>query len=130
MSVTDYDTSDDRTLPTVVYALYLLGLINGLTVIIGVIIAYANRDRAGPRAQSHYTFQIRTFWLAIVFWLIAGMMFAVGGLLAVILIGIPFLMLGGLILALTHIWFAVRSIVGLMHLSRDEAYPRPRTWLA
>ena len=130
MSATGYDTSDDRTLPTVVYALYLLGLINGLTVIIGVIIAYANRDRAGPRAQSHYTFQIRTFWLAIVFWLIAGMMFAVGGILAVILIGIPFLMLGGLILALTHIWFAVRSIVGLMHVSRDEAYPRPRTWLA
>ena len=130
MSATGYETSDDRTLPTVVYALYLLGLINGLTIIIGVIIAYANRDRAGPRAQSHYTFQIRTFWLAIVFWLIAGMMFAVGGILAVILIGIPFLMLGGLILALTHIWFAVRSIVGLMHVSRDEAYPRPRTWLA
>jgi uncharacterized membrane protein len=130
MTVTNYDTSEDRTLPTVVYALYLLGLINGLTVIIGVIIAYANRDRAGPRAQSHYTFQIRTFWLAIVFWLIAGMMFAVGGILAVILIGIPFLMLGALILALTHIWFAVRSIVGLMHVSRDEAYPRPQTWLA
>ena len=130
MSVTDYETSDDRTLPTVVYALYLLGLINGLTIIVGVIIAYANRDRAGFRAQSHYTFQIRTFWLAIVFWLIAGLMFAVGGILAIILVGIPFLMLGGLILALTHIWFAVRSIVGLVHVSRDEAYPRPRTWLA
>ena len=130
MTATDYESSDDRTLPTVVYALYLLGLINGLTVIIGVIIAYANRDRAGPRAQSHYTFQIRTFWLAIVFWLIAGLMFAWGGILAVILIGIPFLVLGALILALTHIWFAVRSIVGLVHVSRDEAYPRPRTWLA
>ena len=130
MTATDYESSDDRTLPTVVYALYLLGLINGLTVIIGVIIAYANRDRAGPRAQSHYTFQIRTFWLAIVFWLVAGLMFAWGGILAVILIGIPFLVLGALILALTHIWFAVRSIVGLVHVSRDEAYPRPRTWLA
>ena len=130
MTAADYESSDDRTLPTVVYALYLLGLINGLTVIIGVIIAYANRDRAGPRAQSHYTFQIRTFWLAIVFWLIAGLMFAWGGILAVILIGIPFLVLGALILALTHIWFAVRSIVGLVYVSRDEAYPRPRTWLA
>jgi len=130
MSATDYETSDDRTLPTVVYALYLLGLINGLTVIIGVIIAYANRDRASPRAQSHYTFQIRTFWLAIVFWIIAGLMFAWGSVLAFILIGIPFLVLGGLILALTHIWFAVRSIVGLVYVSRDEAYPRPQTWLA
>ena len=51
MTATNYEDSEDRTLPTVVYALYLLGLINGLTVIIGVIIAYANRDRASPWAM-------------------------------------------------------------------------------
>ena len=130
MTAADYESSDDRTLPTVVYVLYLLGLFNGLTVIIGVVIAYANRDRAGPAAQSHYTFQIRSFWLGIVFWLIGGLMLAWGAALMVILIGFPFLLLGGLILALTHIWFAVRSIVGLVYVSRDEAYPRPRTWLA
>jgi len=131
MTVTGYDSArEDHTLPTVVYALYLLGLINGLTVFLGVIIAYANRQSAGPTMESHYTFQIRTFWIAIAWWLIAGVLFLFGIPLSVILIGIPLLVAGGLIVAMTHIWFAVRCILGLIHVSRGEAYPRPRAWLA
>ena len=130
MTATDYESSDDRTLPTVVYALYLLGLINGLTVIIGLIIAYANRDRAGPAMESHYTFQIRTFWIAIAWWIIAGVLIFWGIPLSLILIGVPLLIAGGLILAMTHIWFALRCILGLIYVSRGDAYPRPRTWLA
>lgn len=129
MSATDYDSSDDRTLPIVVYALYLLGLINGLTVLVGLIIAYANRDGASPRAQSHYTFQIRTFWIGIVAWVIAGVLLFWGIPLSFILIGVPLVVLAGLLIAATHIWFAVRCIVGLMHLSRGEPYPRPQAWL-
>jgi uncharacterized membrane protein len=130
MSATsDYDTSDDRTLPVVVYALYLLGLVNGLTVLIGLIIAYANRYNASARAQSHYDFQIRTFWIGIVAWLAAGVLLFWGIPLSFILIGIPLLVLAGLLIAATHIWFAVRCIVGLMHLSRGEPYPNPRAWL-
>jgi uncharacterized membrane protein len=130
MSATDYDANDDLTLPTVVYALYLLGLINGLTVLIGLIIAYANRDGASPRAQSHYTFQIRTFWIAIAWWIIAAVLFLWGVPLSFILVGVPLLVAGGLILAMTHIWFALRCILGLIYVSRGESYPRPQTWLA
>ena len=130
MTATDYESSDDRTLPTVVYALYLLGLANGLTVLIGLVIAYINRDGASPMAQSHYTFQIRTFWIAIAWWLIAAVLFMWGIPLSVILIGVPLLIVGGLILAMTHIWFALRCILGLIYVSRGDAYPRPRTWLA
>jgi uncharacterized membrane protein len=130
MSATsDYNASDDRTLPIVVYALYLLGLANGLTVLIGLVIAYANRDRASPMARSHYTFQIRTFWIAIAWWLIAGVLFMWGIPLSFILIGVPLVIAGGLILAMTHIWFALRCILGLVYVSRGDAYPRPRTWL-
>lgn len=130
MSATsDYDSSDDRTLPIVVYALYLLGLINGLTALIGLIIAYANRDSASPRAQSHYAFQIRTFWIGIVAWAAAFVLLFWGIPLSFILIGIPLVVLAGLLIAATHIWFAVRCIVGLMHLSRGEPYPRPQAWL-
>ena len=131
MSATlDDNTGDDRTLPTVVYALYLLGLVNGLTVLIGLVIAYANRDGATPRAYSHYLFQIRTFWMAIAWWIIAAALFFWGIPLSLILIGVPLLIVGGLILAMTHIWFALRCILGLVHISRGEGYPRPRTWLA
>jgi uncharacterized membrane protein len=130
MTATNYEDSEDRTLPTVVYALYLLGLINGLTVLVGLIVAYANRDRAGPAMESHYTFQIRTFWIAIAWWIIATVLFLWGIPLSFILIGVPLLVAGGLILAVTHIWFALRCILGLIYVSRGEPYPRPRSWLA
>jgi uncharacterized membrane protein len=129
-ATSDFDTQDDRTLPTVVYALYLLGLVNGLTILIGLVIAYANRNPSASAAQTHYIFQIRTFWTGIALWAIACVLLMWGIPLSAILIGIPFLIVAGLIFALTHIWFAVRCILGLIHVSRGEPYPRPRSWLA
>ncbi len=94
------------------------------------MIAYANRDGAGPRMQSHYVFQIRTFWTAIGWWIIGFILLFWGIPLSFILIGVPLLVLvAGAIFALTHVWFALRCILGLVYLSRDEPYPRPRTWL-
>jgi uncharacterized membrane protein len=134
MSATDYDASDDRTLPMVVYALYLIGLIAGVTVLIGLIIAYANRARAGFMADSHYLFQIRTFWIGLALWLLGGVSMMWGALWGAIpfigLVGVPFVMLGLSIFFLTHLWFAVRCILGLVYVSRGDAYPRPRAWLA
>jgi uncharacterized membrane protein len=130
MTATNYEASEDRTLPTVVYALYLLGLINGLTVVIGLIVAYANRDRAGPAMETHFTFQIRTFWIAIAWWVIGFVLLFWGIPLSFILIGIPLVIAGGLILAMTHVWFALRCILGLIYVSRGEPYPRPLSWLA
>lgn len=124
-----YDADEDRTLPLVVYALYLIGLFNGLTVLIGLVIAYANRDGAGPRMQTHYIFQIRTFWTAIGWWIIGFILLAWGIPLSFILIGVPLVVVAGTIFALTHVWFALRCILGLVYVSRSEAYPRPRTWL-
>jgi uncharacterized membrane protein len=121
--------TEDRTMPAVSYALYLVGLTNGLTILIGLIIAYANRDRASPKMQTHYTFLIRTFWLSIAWFLIGGATAAVGVVFSIILVGIPFVILGGLICSVVGIWFAVRSVVGVIYLARDEAYPRPDTWL-
>ena len=118
-----------RTVPAVVYGLYLLGLMNGLTVFVGLVIAYANKDGAGPAMRSHYIFQIRTFWTAIGWWVIGLTMLFWGSILSFILVGIPILALGGLIFAVGSIWFALRCILGIVYLSRGEAYPRPRTWL-
>ena len=120
---------EDRTLPTVVYVLYLVGLLNGLTVLIGLVIAYANRDRAGPAMQAHYIFQIRTFWTAIGWWIVGGVLLFWGIPLSFILIGIPLIVLAGLIFCMTHVWFALRCILGLTYVSRGEPYPRPFTWL-
>jgi uncharacterized membrane protein len=122
-------TAEDRTLPVICYVLYFLGLTHGLTMIIGLIIAYVSRDAAGPRMASHYTWLIRTFWTTIVAFLFAavvgGVLLAIGIPLSVLLIGIPLVMVGGLLFCLPWVLCLVRLIVGVVHLSRDEAYPRP-----
>ena len=125
----DYAAHEDRTMPGVVYALYLVGLANGLTILIGLVLAYANRGGAGARMRTHYTFLIRTFWLWFVWALIAGALILWGGLFSLILVGLPFFALGWLIFGMVHIWFALRSIVGVIYLARDEPYPRPHSWL-
>ena len=124
-----YGSAEDRTMPAVVYALYLIGVVNGLTILLGLVLAYANRGGAGARARSHYTFLIRTFWLWFAWALIALTLILWGGILSLVLIGLPFFALGWLIFGLIHIWFAVRAIAGVIYLAREEAYPRPRTWL-
>lgn len=123
------EASEDRTAPAVAYGLYLLGLATGITPLIGLIVAYVNRDRAGPVARSHYTFLIYTFWLTLAWCLIAGVLLLVGIPLSLVLIGIPFALLGGAIAALVGVWFVVRCILGVIYLARGEAYPRPRNWL-
>jgi len=123
------DASEDRTVPAIVYALYVFGLTHGLTILIGMVIAYANMPNAGPKAHSHYLFLVRTVWTGLAWAAIGCALILVGLPLTVILIGIPIVAVGGGILALGWLWILLRCIVGIIHLSRDEAYPRPRTWL-
>ena len=123
-------TTEDRTLPAVVYGLYLLGPASGgLTILIGLVLAHMNRDGAGPIMRSHYVFQVRTFWVGLAIFVILGALIAISGLLSVVLIGIPFLMLFLFLWGLVGVWFLVRSVVGLLYLAQSQPYPRPQTWL-
>lgn len=130
MSEHVHATDEDRTLPAVCYGLYLLGLTHGLTAIIALIIAYASRDQAGPRMQSHYIWMIRTFWIGIGAFLIGLVLFIVSVPLSFILIGIPGLAIGGVLMGCGWIYTAVRLVIGLVHLSRGEAMPRPYAIIA
>lgn len=121
----DYSATEDRTMPVVCYALYLLAFATGVTAIAGLVIAYAQRATAGPVMQSHYTFLIRTFWIGLAVMIAGGVICGVGALLTVILIGFPIMAAGSLLLAAGGIWFGIRAIVGLVYVSRGEAYPRP-----
>lgn len=100
----------------VVYVLYLVSLAGvGITTIVGLIFAYLNR-RSGPDwVSSHYTYQIRTFWIGLLYSLI-------GGFLAMVAIG--FLVLGFVV-----IWYIVRCVRGLQAAARSEPMPEPETWL-
>ena len=123
----DYGATEDRTMPAVAYALYLLAFATGVTAIIGLILAYASQGAAGPLMRSHYTFLIRTFWIGLVWCVVAGMVLAIGIPLSFILIGIPLLILAKGMFALGAVWYGVRCIVGVIYLAQGEPYPRPYT---
>jgi uncharacterized membrane protein len=116
---------EDRTLPIAVYILYLVGLTNLVTSIVGLIVAYAFRERASATMRTHYEFQIRTFWIAVVFWLIGALLCLVAVPLMLVLIGFPLMWIGGAIIAATHLWVAIRCILGLLYVWRYQPYPRP-----
>jgi len=102
-------------MPTVVYVLYLVSLINGITALIGLILAYVSRGEAPEWLTGHYTFQIRTFWIGLLLSVIAG-------LLTLVFIGF-------VLMPLVAIWFIVRCVRGLIWLNRGEAVPNPESWL-
>ncbi|GGL33419.1 MULTISPECIES: DUF4870 family protein [Caulobacter] len=107
---------DDKTMPVVVYALYLAALVSaGMTSVVGVILAYVSKGAAPEWIQSHYVFQIRTFWLSLLFGLIGLVLTPVG--------------IGFVILPAVGIWVAVRCILGLSWLLKSQAYPTPRNWM-
>ncbi|MCP4992700.1 MAG: hypothetical protein GY934_02770 [Gammaproteobacteria bacterium] len=98
-----------------VYILYLVAIIFGLTGLIGVVMAYINRSDAPEWLASHYQFQIRTFWIGF------GMIF-LGALTAIVFIGY-------LILLFWLVWLIVRCIKGMKYLDANEAHPNPTGWM-
>jgi len=101
---------DTRTLVIIVYGLYLAALLCvGLSGIAGVILAYVKRDDApGTIWHSHFENAIQTFWI----WL--GL--SVIGLLTV------WLVIGFFILIGAYIYFAYRTIKGLIRAIDSQAY--------
>jgi uncharacterized membrane protein len=98
-----------------VYILYLVSLLVGITSIVGVIMAYVNRAEAPEWVQTHYTFQIRTFWIGLLYGLI-------GLVTVIIIVGIFWLMF-------VLIWWIVRCAKGMQQLSRGAPYENPASWM-
>lgn len=99
-----------------VYILYLVGLfVGGTTSIIGVVIAYIYQEDAPDWLKSHYQFQIRTFWIGLL-WLVLG------AILSVILIGFLIWFFG-------VVWLIIRAVKGFRYVDKKEAYPDVQTWL-
>lgn len=120
--------SDEKTLPVIIYVLYLLG---GAVFppVIGMLMAYVLKPGAGERAASHYIYQIRSFWIALAGMALAGVVAMVALPLLLVLIGFAVLQLAGAVAMVVGAWFIVRSLVGLLYIARGQAHPRPRTWL-
>jgi uncharacterized membrane protein len=108
-----YDPAEADT-ANIVYILYLVSLLVGVTSIVGVIMAYVNRAEAPEWVATHYRFQIRTFWIGLLYG-------AIGVATIIIVIGIFWLMF-------VLVWYVVRCAKGMQAISRGMPYERPATW--
>lgn len=98
-----------------VYLLLLGGIMMVVTAPVGVVLAHWRRHRAPAWLRSHFTFQIRTFWLGL-------LLFAAA-------VGLAMSLLGYLVLAVWMAWAVGRCAVGINDLMRRRAVPNPRGWV-
>ena len=105
----------DGTLAIIVYVLYCVGYFTCITALIGVIIAHLKVDDTDPVLRSHYQFQIRTFWIGLLY-------LATGILLSIVLIGIP-------ILIWWFVWSLIRIIKGIVRVNEYKPIAHPTSWL-
>ena len=105
----------DNTLAVGVYLLYLAGYFFVIPALIGVIIAHVKVDDCDPLLRSHYQFQIRTFWIGLLYNLI-------GIPLCFVLIGFP-------LLGWWLVWSLIRIIKGIVLLNACKPIANPKSWL-
>jgi uncharacterized membrane protein len=105
--------------PTVVSLLYLGSFLAGITTLIGVVLAYMWKGEAQePWEESHFRYAIRTFWIGLVYSLLAGIVTAVTlGLAAFI------------VFPAIAIWFAVRAVKMLLAAQRNDPIEKVESWL-
>lgn len=99
----------------IVYILYLVGIVFGITGIIGVVMAYINRSDAPDWLKSHYQFQIRTFWI--------------GALYMFIGVILTLLVIGYFVLLFWVVWLIIRCVKGMKSLDLKETHPNPTGWM-
>ena len=104
---TDEQLRSNKTLTWIIYGLYAAGFIVGFTSIAAIIMNYVKRgDVAGTYLESHFTWQIRTFWISLLVGLI-------GTVLMLVLIG-------WLVLLADAVWVIYRLVIGALKLSESK----------
>jgi uncharacterized membrane protein len=114
------EPDDDTTMPAqaggaeplkatanLVYLLQALSFVLGVTSIIGVVVNYVRLDDVrGTWLESHFVWQIRTFWFQVLWGL-------VGLVTSVVLIGF-------LIWGVAYLWVIYRVVKGWINLADDR----------
>jgi uncharacterized membrane protein len=104
------DEKELKTLTTVVYALQAAGFFVGVTWIVAVVINYVKKeDVAGTWLESHFRWQVRTFWWGLLWGVI-------GAITAFILVGFA-------VLFADTVWIIYRIVKGWLRLSENRPVP-------
>jgi uncharacterized membrane protein len=104
------DEKSLKTVVTVVYALQAAGFVTGIAWIVAIVIDYVKRDDAkGTWLESHFSWQIRTFW-----W---GLLWGVIGAITTLIV------VGFAILFADAIWIIYRIVKGWLNLAEGKPLP-------
>ena len=97
-----------KDLTQIIYGLYAAAILVGITNIVAVVINYIKReDVAGTPYESHFTWQIRTFWYSLLWGLIGWPLLLVFGL-------------GIVVWVVTFIWYVYRIVKGWLRLNEGK----------
>lgn len=97
----------NKSITQVIYGLYAASLVVGITYIVAIILNYVKQpDVVGTMYESHFRWQIRTFWFSLLWWII--------GIATIVFIVGIFICIGA------GIWFIYRIVVGWLRLSEGK----------
>ena len=113
--LSDLPQGESPTLAHVVYGLYVLSLFTGVAGIVGVVIAYLKRrDVQDTWLASHYQWQIRTFWIGLLFAIIAGLLLK--------------FVVGWVLFGVLYLWYLWRIVKGWVRLGSSRPIDNPTSW--
>ncbi len=98
----------------VIYILLLISTLVGVTGIIALIMAYVFKDDSADWLQTHYRFQIRTYWI--------GLLYVIVGFFTHTII------IGYFILLFAFVWMVVRCAKGLKQLESEQPVKNLESW--
>jgi len=93
-----------KRLTTIIYALQAASFLLGITFIVALVINYVKRDDVkGTWLESHFTWQIRTFWFSLLWFVVGFSTF--------------FLVIGYFVMLANTVWLVYRIAKGWLNLN-------------
>ena len=103
----DEKFNEAKKLTMIIYALYAASFLVGVTSIFAIIINYIKKDEmAGTVLESHFRWQMRTFWFGLL-WAVLGVILA-------------FVIVGFVVLLVDAIWIIYRIAKGWLSLNENK----------
>ena len=101
-------TDADKQVTTIIYVLYAASILVGVTCLVAIVMNYVKKDEvAGTFLESHFRWQIRTFWFAML-WSVIG-------------VALLFVFVGFFVLGANFLWFIYRVVKGWIRLNEGKA---------
>ena len=96
-----------KSLTTIIYALYAASFLFGITAIVAIMMNYIKKDDVvGTFLESHFAWQIRTFWFGLL-WMVIGWI-------------TMFIFIGWLIVSVNAWWIIYRIVKGWLNLNDNK----------